>query len=125
MAWTKTNNYTGFEVHTSTKTHATVTSIISDALEGFNGNQVIVGTLKSDVSLTATANIIALQISLDGTNWAPIKVGSQAANPATSEVAFTIDATGIKAPYYRFQLTVSSAVNPSVTWKWAKQKGNL
>ena len=125
MAWTKSKDYTGFEVHTSVMANSTGTSVISEALEGFNGDQVIVGTLQSSVSLAATANLIALQISLDGTNWAPIKVGSQAANPATGEVAFTIDATGIKAPYYRFQLTVSSAVNPSVTWKWAKRKGNL
>lgn len=125
MAWTKTSNYTGFEVHTDTQAHGNVTSVISAALEGFNGNAVIVGTLKSSVPLTATANLIALQISLDGTNWATIKTGTQAANPATSETAFTIDATGVKAPYYRFQLTLSSAASPSVTWKWAKQKGNV
>ena len=125
MAWTKTNGYSGYSVHTSVTAHGTVTSVVSEALEGYSGDSVIVGTLKSNVSLTATANLIALQISLDGTTWATIKTGTQAANPATSEVAFTIDATGINAPYYRFQLTVSSATNPSVTWKWAKKNGKV
>lgn len=124
MAWIKTADYSGYSIHSSDSAHgAGTTSVVSEALEGFSGNSVIVGTLKSSVSLTAAENKIALQISLDGTNWATIKTGTQAANPLTNEVAFTIDATGINAPYYRFQLTVTSAASPTVTWKWAQKKG--
>lgn len=126
MAWTKTQGYTGFETHESVAAHGgAVTSVVSEALENYTGDSVIVGTLKSSVSLTATANLIALQVSIDGTNWATIKTGTQAANPGTSETAFSIDATGITAPYYRFQLTITSATSPSVTWKWARRKSKV
>lgn len=124
MAWIKTTDYSGYSIHSSDSAHSgSTTSVVSEALEGFSGNTVIVGTLKSTVALTATANKIALQISLDGTHWATIKEGTQAANPSTNEVAFTIDATGINAPYYRFQLTTTAATDPVVTWKWAQKKG--
>ena len=124
MAWIKTADYSGYSIHSSDYAHSgSTTSVISDALEGFGGNCVIVGTLKSTVALTATANKIALQISLNGTNWVTIKEGTQPANPGTNEVAFTIDATGINAPYYRFQLTTNAAASPTVTWKWAQKKG--
>lgn len=123
MAWIKTADYSGYSIHSSDSAHSgSTTSVVSEALEGFSGNTVIVGTLKSTVGLTVAANKIALQISLDGANWATIKDGTQAANPGTTETAFTIDATGINAPYYRFQLTVTPATSPTVTWKWAQKK---
>lgn len=123
MAWIKTADYSGYSIHSSDSAYSgSTTSVVSEALEGFSGNTVIVGTLKSTVALTATINTIALQISLDGTNWVTIKTGTQAVNPGKDkEIAFTIDATGINAPYYRFQLT-ASATSPTVTWKWAQKK---
>ena len=126
MSWIKTTGYAGFDIFSDTVTgFSNAATVYSDALSEFPGDVKIVGTVDPSANVTASTNEVFLQISLDGTNWVNAVTGTLAAafSAAHVETAFTIDATGVVAPYYRFMLYCDSgALTGYVVWKWAKPK---
>lgn len=100
--------YDNFETYGITLTGDSSTEFYTTALKGFSGDAMLVGTITSDGACTIGDNAVVLQISMDGTNWGTVKAGAWAAwSGVTGTQAFTIDATGITAPYYRIYITAS------------------
>jgi hypothetical protein len=104
--------YDNFETYATTLTGSTSTEFYTTALKGFSGDAMLVGTITSGAACTIGANAVVLQISMDGTNWGTVKAGVWAAwSGVTGTQAFTIDATGITAPYYRIYITADAYSN--------------
>ena len=113
----------GFEVYSEVLTGSSTTAFATSPLIGFTGDKVLLGSITSAGNMSMSANKVFLEISLDGTNWVKAKDGVVAAfSSATKSEMFTIDATGIEAPYYRIGATVTSYSN-DLTIEYCVKKG--
>ena len=115
------NNYDTFA---TTLTGSSSTEFYTSALKGFTGDSVLVGTITSGGACTIGTDAVQLQVSMDGTNWGTVtKTGTWVAwSGITGTQAFTINVTGIKAPYYRIYITASSYSSTLVV-RYCTKKG--
>jgi len=113
----------GFEVYSEVLTGSSTTAFATSPLIGFTGDKVLLGSITSAGSMSMSANKVFLEISLDGTNWVKRKMVSLLLLAVRlNREMFTIDATGIEAPYYRIGATVTSYSN-DLTIEYCVKKG--
>ncbi len=116
--------YNGFSTYSTVlKGGDSTTEFWTTALQGFSGDDFLVGTITSSHGLTHTADKIYLDVSMDGTNWGHAKTGAMiAASNLTGTRGFVIDATGIIAPYYRVRIDTVTNYSNNLTISYCIKK---
>ena len=115
--------YAGFDTYSTVLTGSSTTEFWTTALQGFSGDDFLVGTITSGGPLTHTADKIYLDVSIDGTNWGQAKTGVMiAASALTGTRGFVIDATGIIAPYYRVRVDTVTSYSSTLTINYCIKK---
>ncbi len=115
--------YNGFSTYSTVLRGSDTAEFWTTALQGFSGDDFLVGTITSDKELTHTANKIYLDVSIDGTNWGQAKTGVMiAASGLIGTRCFVIDATGIIAPYYRVRVDAVTPYSSTLTINYCIKK---
>ena len=115
--------YNGFSTYSTVLKGSTTAEFWTTALQGFSGDDFLVGTITSAAGLTHTADKIYLDVSMDGTNWGHAKTGTMIlANNLIGTRGFVIDATGIIAPYYRVRIDTVTNYSSTLTINYCIKK---